>query len=1509
MYWFLILFISSICTLNAVEFFNVKLRDRISSQSGSVEIRERIQRWAPSETAVIVCDMWDSHHCYNAVKRVKEIAPRIDKLIHEVRASGGTVIHSPSSCVDFYKSNPARIRAKNAPAANNLPDGINAWMHWISKEEEEAGYPIDHSDGGEDDDPDEHKKWSQKLQSMGRNPRSPWKRQIDLIKIDNDRDYITDSGVENWNILESKKINNVMVLGVHTNMCVLGRPFGLRQLAKNNKNVVLVRDLTDTMYNPKMPPFVSHFAGTDLIVRHIEKYVCPTISSEDIVGESFPKFQSDDRPKILFLIGEKEYLTRLTLPDYAEKNLTAKYRLEFRFAKDGQNDFGDLNSSLDEADLLFVSVRRRALPSEQLRAVTEYIMASNPVIGIRTSSHAFSLRNQKPPQGHDVWEMFDPEVFGGNYHGHYGSDAKTFAKVVDSKHSIMKGVTVDEFPTGGSLYKVLPLEKNTSVLMTGRAVGINENQPVAWSYKNKFGGKSFYTSLGHKNDFSNLNFIKMIDNAVSWALHKDAKKKIKKVRISSPRSEGSLGYPKRHPIEGAMSPRDSSKLISVPDDLSVDLVLSEPIIKQPLHLSFDSRGRLWVVQYIQYPDPAGLKRVSRDKVWRVAYDKVPPPPPYPSGSPFIGKDKISIHEDTNGDGEFDNHKIFVDGLNMVTSVAHDGSGVWVTNPPYLLYYPDQNGDDVPDSDPVVHLEGFGLEDSHSIANSLSIGPDGWIYGAQGSTVSAAVTSPLSVGPKVPVKSMGQNVWRYHPKNHVYEIFAEGGGNAFGLEIDSRGRVYSGHNGGNTRGFHYVLGGYYQKSWGKHGALTNDHAYGYFPAMKNAQVERFTHQFIIYEGNGLPERYEGKLFGVDVLHNKLVLSEVLNDGSTFQTKDITPVMSSNDPWFRPVMVTDSPDGSIYVADWYDRQVNHYRNHEGQIDHELGRVYRIRTKGKVTFNKKINLTDLSEIDLLEATRSDSRWLRRSALVELRRRYNINEIPELKRKQPSNASELELLLGSDKLIPIKDITDIGLRGYAVRRFAGKAISEKHRNALIELAIVEESPEVVSQLIAVSKRMDSNDGFKIVKNVLSRNLFDSDPHIPLLIWWSIESKAESDVAAIKELFSENNIWRNKIVRNDVIGRIMRRYASQETIEGYLMCAFLLKNAVDQEVKKTLISGFSEALRGKQIGAMPKALLTQFDATKDLLPLPLRIRINSTGAVDEAIVLLTNKNTPTSSLVELVSTLGFVNSEAAINAIKSLLSKGAHKDVQVACLAVLSAYCADIEVKELAFNKALSREAMIREAALDLLASELSAALFLVDRCKKGKFSLENANASMHEKLRAHEDQSINRYLSKLFKNIDSKITDAQELEIVRIKEIVSTGGGNPKNGEKTFTRLCIGCHKMFDKGGEIGPDLTSYQRNDKDALLMSLVAPGAEIREGYENVIIKTKSDTVHSGFLVEDTAKYVAIRELSGASRVFERNQIKSLANTDVSLMPQGLLNGIDDNALKDFFAYLRSTTPPF
>ena len=143
-------------------------------------------------------------------------------------------------------------------------------------------------------------------------------------------------------------------------------------------------------------------------------------------------------------------------------------------------------------------------------------------------------------------------------------------------------------------------------------------------------------------------------------------------------------------------------------------VEEQPLVRQPLSIKWDARGRLWVNQFIQYPDPAGLKMVSRDKFLRSVYDKVPAPPP----NHFKGLDRISFHEDTDGDGKYDKHGTFIEGLSLTSSFAFDKDGLWVLQPPYLLFYPDKNHDDVPDGDPVVHLEGFGMEDSHSIASNL-----------------------------------------------------------------------------------------------------------------------------------------------------------------------------------------------------------------------------------------------------------------------------------------------------------------------------------------------------------------------------------------------------------------------------------------------------------------------------------------------------------------------------------------------------------------------------------------------------------------------------------------------------------------------------------------------------------------------------------------------------------------------------------------------------------------------
>jgi len=510
----------------------LQLRYRTETKLGSGRFHTltRTETWKPSQTAVIVCDMWDLHSCLNATRRGAEMAPRMNRVLGEARRRGVTIIHAPSNCMDYYKDHPARLRAVNTPQADNLPEDIGRWCYKIPAEEQGV-YPIDQSNGGVDDDPDAHRRWEAKLKTMGRNPNHPWIKQTDLLDIRNG-DYITDKGDETWSILEHNGIENVILVGVHTNMCVLGRPFGLRQMAKNGKNVVLMRDMTDTMYDPKRRPFVSHFTGTDLIVGHIEKYVCPTITSDQLLRDvpvasrqlharwSKPfRFKNDNRPRLAIVMAESEYRTNETLPKFAVKHLGKHFSIQFVHAdpKD-RNNIPGLIDAVENADVLFLSIRRRILPKKQLAAIRRHVKAGKPVIGIRTASHAFHLRGKKePPKGHDDWPEFDAEVFGGNYSNHHGNKVTPTVHVADGAegHPILAGANMEGLKSGGSLYKTRPLAKTTRTLLLGKIEG-KPAEPVAWTNKPKTGNRVFYTSLGHVKEFQSPEYNRFLRNAVYW---------------------------------------------------------------------------------------------------------------------------------------------------------------------------------------------------------------------------------------------------------------------------------------------------------------------------------------------------------------------------------------------------------------------------------------------------------------------------------------------------------------------------------------------------------------------------------------------------------------------------------------------------------------------------------------------------------------------------------------------------------------------------------------------------------------------------------------------------------------------------------------------------------------------------------------------------------------------------------------------------------------------------------
>jgi nicotinamidase-related amidase/type 1 glutamine amidotransferase len=495
----------------------LRFQAETSPGSGRFHQLTRDESWKPQETALIVCDVWDLHHCLNAVRRVEEFGPRLNQVVQEARRRGVTIIHAPSDCMASYEDHPARRRAVETPKAGKLPADITAWCSRIPSEEKGV-YPIDQSDGGEDDDPQEHAQWAEKLKAMGRNPRAPWKKQADLIEIDAEKDYLSDRGDEVWSILEARGVKNVILTGVHTNMCVLGRPFGLRQMAKNGKNVALMRDMTDTMYNPQRWPYVSHFSGTDLIVAHIEKYVAPTITSDQFLGGKPFRFKDDKRPHLAIVMAEDEYKTETTLPPFAAKYLDKNFRVSYVFGSDQERHTIPGLEVLNEADAVLVSVRRRPLPTEQMEILKRFVAAGKPVIGIRTASHAFSLRGQETPQGTIAWPEWDADVFGGNYTNHYGNQLASTVRVAPGaeEHPILTELPREPFKQGGSLYKTSPLKDGTIVLLLGQVEGQAE-EPAAWTFQRADKGRSFYTSLGHVDDFANPAFVRLLLNGVHWA--------------------------------------------------------------------------------------------------------------------------------------------------------------------------------------------------------------------------------------------------------------------------------------------------------------------------------------------------------------------------------------------------------------------------------------------------------------------------------------------------------------------------------------------------------------------------------------------------------------------------------------------------------------------------------------------------------------------------------------------------------------------------------------------------------------------------------------------------------------------------------------------------------------------------------------------------------------------------------------------------------------------------------
>lgn len=1009
--------------------------------------------------------------------------------------------------------------------------------------------------------------------------------------------------------------------------------------------------------------------------------------------------------------------------------------------------------------------------------------------------------------------------------------------------------------------------------------------------------------------------------------------------------------------------------------LAMDLVLAEPDIAQPVFINWDERGRLWVCEYRQYPAPAGLSPVSHDEFWRTVYDKVPPPPPH--GTP--GADRISIHEDADGDGKYEKHTVFLDGLNLCTAVEHGRGGHFVLQPPYLLFYADADRDDQPDGPPEVLLSGFGIEDTHSIANSLRWGPDGWLYAAHGSTVTSRLKRP---GDKAPVVEMiGQGIWRYHPESRRVEVFAEGGGNTFGVELDAQGRLFSGHNGGDTRGFYYMPGGYLRKGFEKHGPLSNPYAFGYFNAMNSHKTERFTHNFIVYEGGAFGQSYEGKMFAIEPMQGRIILCDRLAEGSTFSSRDLGRIITS-DRWFRPVDIKAGPDGAVYIADFHEPEISHLKHRSGPVAKNTGRVWRLRTPTLATAPVKDDeLKKKPSLKLFDVLTDSNKWRRQTALrviadhraallEELNARQHAAEsetaraIREKRNPKSQGGTALsaylcdgkipaalfgdrnfDVVMGLEALHPLEKAReidddlkhagrDVGLdaryfhtshrviREWAVRivaeRMAGEPYprGQEHLVELRELAAREPSLHVRVQLAASARRLPARPGLAILRELFTHDQDAGDPCQPLMLWWALESKCTTDRDEVLALFEHSPVWDRPLVRDHLLERLMRRFAHRGTQPDLLACARLLNLAPGDDHAKRLLAGFEAAFKGRSLTGLPDELAFAI-SRRGGASLPLRLRLGETEARQAVLTLLADSKAAPEALLEILPVLAEIKLPEARELLLARLElpgDDAPPRLRAAFLAALGPFDEPAIAERLLRHlktrlQGLSGPRLEMEAAdaLALLATRAGWSRQVADAVKAGDLPREAVSLAIVRRLKLHQDAALLALANELWPGTGSPGTAEMEKTIGRLNTAAQTTGGDPYRGRALYDARCAACHRLHGEGGQIGPDLTSYQREDLPALLTAIVNPSAEIREGYENLTLTTRDGRTLAGFLAERDEKTVTLRGLDGQSTVLPTAEIARQAASGSSLMPENLLLGLDDTQIRDFFAYLRSTQP--
>ncbi len=678
------------------------------------------------------------------------------------------------------------------------------------------------------------------------------------------------------------------------------------------------------------------------------------------------------------------------------------------------------------------------------------------------------------------------------------------------------------------------------------------------------------------------------------------------------------------------------------------------------------------------------------------------------------------------------------------------------------------------------------------------------------------------------------------------------------------------------------------------------------------IPRFSNMAALVGGTAMPDRLLGKFLCVDPLHHDVIAAERRAQGSTFETTDIGIPLRSDDLTFRPVFLCNAPDGSMVIADFCEEFIAHGQNYQGQIDPGSGRIYRLRGKGRVLTSDN-NLEEKTSAELVRALDAPNLWHRQTAARLLGQRADRSVLPELLATMRTAAPHPAL----DALWAIHqmDELDEGIALEAlrhpspiVRAWMIRLIGDARRlpgaffESLIALAKTESDPEVRCQILSTAMRLPAEQSIPLIAATTppqGQGAADlADPFIPLMTWFALERHCADDSERVLALFEDPSFWTHDVVEQHVLPRIIRRFAEAGSRGDYLRCARLLRLAPSPQSRKMLLAGFDQAFEGRIPPAFPEELNAELGGGS----LSMQIRQGDRDAITEGLALLGD---PTAEIPQRLLAIHAFGTSAQAEALQPLLKLAtvpseSDQALQQAALSATQIYSESRVGVGLATSLHRLPE-NLRPLALNILASRPQWAIELLGQENVPKSSID---PDLVARMRLHGSEELTALLDKHFPS-SPKLDPAAESDAIRT--ILAAKPGDPYSGESIFTARCASCHTLFFKGGKVGPDLTRYQRDDLSTMLISIVDPNAEIREGYENFIATTTDGRILSGFLADEDANTVVLRGFDGSDTTIGRADLNELRSAGRSLMPAGLLSGLDDQELRDLFAYLKLSQP--